>query len=330
VSKLTEQLFAGIDIGGTKISVLITDGGGQVLGRAKKKSKPERGFRGVMDRTAATVAEACDAAGVSIDNLKAAGVGAPSPILPDGTAIHATNMGWRNVPLAASLTERLSMPVFAENDCNAGTYGEYSLGKKQHAGTLIGLFMGTGLGGGMVMDGKLINGDNSMAAEIGHMTVNVDGRPCGCGKRGCLEAYASKTGMAYSFKEAILLQKRESILPKLMEDSGYDNVRSSLLKRAWDEKDDVVREALQQAARYLGVAAGNLITLLGPETIVFGGGVFDALGKELLPLVKEATKQHAFPPESLADTSIELARLGDDAVALGAMAYARSQLVASA
>ena len=327
---MTEQLFAGIDIGGTKISVLITDGGGRVLGRAKKKSKPERGFRGVMDRAASTVAEACDAAGISIDDLKAAGVGAPSPILPDGTAIHATNMGWRNVPLTTSLAERLSMPVYAENDCNAGTFGEYTLGKKQRHGTLVGLFMGTGLGGGVVIDGKLITGDNSMAAEIGHMTINVDGRPCACGKRGCLEAYASKTGLAYSFKEAILLQRRESILPKLMEDAGYDNVRSSLLKRAWDEKDDVVREALRQAARYLGVAAGNLITLLGPETIVFGGGVFDALGKELLPLVKESTREHAFPPESLEDTSLELARLGDDAVALGAMAYARAQLAPAA
>jgi glucokinase len=325
---LTEQLFAGVDIGGTKISVLITDGGGRAVGRAKKKSKPEKGFRGVMDRAAQTVAEACDAAGVDVGSIKAAGVGAPSPILPNGTAINATNMGWKNVPLAEALRERLKMPVFAENDCNAGTFGEYALGKRQRKGTLIGLFMGTGLGGGLVMNGKLVTGDNSMAAEIGHMTVNVDGRPCGCGKRGCLEAYASKTGMAYAFKEAILLEKRESILPKLMEDAGYDNVRSSLLKRAWDEGDAVVREALAQAARYLGVAAGNLITLLGPETIVFGGGVFDALGKELLPLVKASTKEHAFPPQSLADTSLELAQLGDDAVALGAMAYARSRLLA--
>lgn len=324
---MTEQLFAGIDIGGTKISVLITDASGNVLGRGKKKSKPERGFFEVMGRAADTVRDACDDAGVPQDRLIAAGVGAPSPILPDGTAITATNMGWENVPLTKTLQEKLDLPVFAENDCNAGTFGEFALGKKRKQGTLIGLFMGTGLGGGMVLDGKLVTGDNSMAAEIGHMTVNVGGRPCGCGKLGCIEAYASKTGMAYAFKQAILLDKRSSILPSLTEDGSLDNVRSSLLKRAWTEKDVVVRETLKEAAYYLGVAAGNLITLLGPETIVFGGGVFDALGEELLPLVKEAAKEHAFPPPSYKDTSIELARLGDDAVALGAMTYARSRLL---
>ncbi len=323
---LTEQLFAGIDIGGTKISVLIADPNGKILGRARKKSKPERGFDVVMDRTAACLADACDEINVTPRNLTAVGVGAPSPILPDGTAIAATNMGWKNVPLVRALTERLERPVFAENDCNAGTLGEYSFSSKKRRGTLVGLFMGTGLGGGLVLNGQLVTGDNSMAAEIGHMTVQIDGRPCGCGKRGCLEAYASKTGMGYAFKEAILLEKKKSILPSLMEDAGYDNVRSSLLKRAWDEKDQVARETLAQAAYFLGLGAGNLITLLAPTTVVLGGGVFEALGKELLPLVQKAAGQHTFPKASFKDTNIELARLGDDAVALGAVAYARSRL----
>lgn len=325
---LAEELFAGIDIGGTKIAVVVTDGQGKVLGRGRKKSKPERGFRGVMERVATCVEEACDDANVSLSSVRAAGVGAPSPILPDGTAVAATNMGWKDVPLAKTLAARLDMPVFAENDCNAGTFGEYVLAPKKRTGTLVGLFMGTGLGGGLVMDGRLITGDNLMAAEMGHMTVQVDGRPCGCGKRGCLEAYASKTGMAYAFKEAILLQRRPSVLPKLLEEPGFDNVRSSILKRAWEERDAVVRETLGQAARFLGVAAGNLITLLGPRTIVFGGGVFDALGRELLPLVRKAAAEHAFPRESFGSTSLELTVLGDDTVALGAMAYARARLEA--
>jgi glucokinase len=158
------------------------------------------------------------------------------------------------------------------------------------------------------------------------MTIAVDGRPCGCGKLGCLEAYSSKTGLAYEFKQAIWLEKKESILPSLVDEGGLDNVKSSILRRAWDERDDVTRAALKRAARYLGIATGNLITLLGPTTIVLGGGVMEALGDELLPLVQKAAEEHAFPAASYRATAIELASLGDDAVALGAVAYARSRL----
>lgn len=323
---MTGDFFAGIDIGGTKISVVIAGEDGRVLGRARRKSKPERGFVAVMDRVTETVDEACEAAGLVRSALRAVGVGAPSPILPDGTAVSAVNMGWTNVPLGPALEERLGRPTFAENDCNVGTFGEYALPKPRRKGTLIGLFMGTGLGGGVVLNGRIVRGDNSLAGEIGHMTVVPDGRACVCGKRGCLEAYSSKTGLAYEFKHAILLERQRSILPELAGEDGLDNVRSSILRRAWDEKDEVARVALRRAARYLGIAAGNLVTLLAPTTVVLGGGVMEALGDELLPLVREAAEQHAFPSASFRAATIELASLGDDAVALGAVAYAASCL----
>jgi len=323
---VASRLFAGVDIGGTKISVVIANEEGNVLGRGRRKSRPERGFSAVMERTSETVDEACADAGVPRTDLAAVGIGAPSPILPDGTAVSAVNMGWENVPLAQTLSQLLGLPTFAENDCNVGTFGEYALGTPRRRGTLVGLFMGTGLGGGMVLEGAILRGDNALAGEIGHMTVVPDGRPCVCGKRGCLEAYASKTGLAYEFKQAILLERKQSILPSLIDEAGLDNVKSSILRRAWDEKDEVTRVALKRAARYLGIAAGNLITLLAPTTVVLGGGVMEALGDELLPLVRDAAQEHAFPPASYRAASIELASLGDDAVALGAMAYARAQL----
>jgi glucokinase len=245
------------------------------------------------------------------------GVGAPSPILPDGTAVAAPNLGWSNLPLTKRLTSLLEKPVFAENDCNAGTYGEFTVGGHSKANTLIGVFMGTGLGGGIIKEGQLITGENNMAAEIGHMTIVVDGRPCGCGKRGCVEAYASKRGMGYAFKQAIFLDKRPSMLTEFGIKDGYENVKSSILKKGWHAEDAVVRETLLSAARYLGVAVGNLITLLGPNVIVLGGGVMDALGEELLPVIREHAERHSFPPRSAEDTRLELATLGDDAVALG-------------
>jgi len=306
--------------------VVIASEEGRIVGRGRRKSKAERGFASVMARVAETVDEACLDANVSRGALSAAGVGAPSPILPDGTAVSAVNMGWTNVPLAQALTERLQLPTFAENDCNVGTFGEYALGAERRTGTMVGLFMGTGLGGGIVMGGAILRGDNALAGEIGHMTIVPDGRPCACGKSGCLEAYSSKTGLAYEFKQAILLDRKPSILPSLIDEGGLDNVKSSILRRAWDEKDDVTRVALRRAARYLGIGAGNLITLLAPTTVVLGGGVMEALGDELLPLVRESAEEHAFPRASYRAVSIELASLGDDAVALGAVAYARTCL----
>lgn len=323
---MARELYVGIDIGGTKISALVTDGAGKILGRAKKKSRPERGPESVLMRAAETAKEACAQAMESWEAVCVVGVGAPSPILADGTAIAAPNMGWHNLPLTKWLTALLEKPVFAENDANAGTYGEFAVGGHSKANTLIGIFVGTGLGGGIIKDGQLITGENNMAAEIGHMTIAVDGRPCGCGKRGCAEAYASKRGMGYAFKQAIFLDKRPSMLTEIGIEDGYENVKSSILKRGWNEKDDVVRETLVSAGRYLGVTIGNLITLLGPNVIVLGGGVIDALGEELLPVIREHAVLHSFPPRSAEDTRLELATLGDDAVALGAMAYGKARL----
>lgn len=321
------ELFLGIDIGGTKISVLATDAKGKILGRAKKKSRADRGVEAVLRRAEEVAREACQNAKADWSDIVGVGVGAPSPILPDGTAVNAPNMGWRNFPLTKSLEKLLDKPVFAENDCNAGTFGEFTLGGHKKAKTLIGMFMGTGLGGGIVKDGQLITGENNMAAEVGHMTINMGGRPCGCKKLGCVEAYASKRGMGYAFKKAILLDGRTSALTEMIDDdTGYDNVRSSILKKAWDAGDEVARETLTEAADYLGAAIGNLITLLGPNVVVLGGGVIDALGEHLLPVIGRSVKKHTFPPGSANDTSIELASLGDDAVALGAMAYGKLRL----
>lgn len=323
---MSKDLYIGIDIGGTKISALVTDESGKVLGRAKKKSRAEKGAESVLRRAAETAKQACAEATESWEAVRVIGVGAPSPILPDGTAVAAPNMGWQNLPLTKRLTALLDKPVFAENDCNAGTYGEFAVGGHSKANTLIGIFMGTGLGGGIIKDGQLITGENNMAAEIGHMTIAVDGRPCGCGKRGCAEAYASKRGMGYAFKQAILLDRRPSMLTEFGMEDGYENVKSSILKKGWLAEDAVVRETLLSAARYLGVTAGNLITLLGPNVIVLGGGVMDALGDELLPVVREYAERHSFPTRSAEDTRLELATLGDDAVALGAMAYGKARL----
>lgn len=315
--------YAGIDIGGTKIYVVITNAKGEVVATARKKSKAERGFAAVMERVSGCVTQACEQVGITPADLVVAGAGAPSPILPSGVAIHAPNMGWKRVPLVKKLSSLLGCPVYAENDCNAGTYGEYCLGPGRESKFLVGLFMGTGLGGGIVLDGKLISGCNYMGAELGHMTINRGGRICGCGKSGCLEAYASKTGMGYKFKQEIILNKRDSIITELAGDN-LDNVKSSVLRKAWLANDEVAVETLTEAAEYMGEGVGNFITMLAPDMIVIGGGVFEALGRQLLPILRASAKEATHPKASFRNTKITLASLGDDAVALGALEYAKS------
>jgi glucokinase len=318
-----EGCFGGIDIGGTKIYAIVTDREGAILASAKKKSKAHQGFETVMERAVSCLKEACDEADVKTGKLAAVGVGAPSPILPDGTAVNAPNMKWFHVPLVPTLHKALGVPVFAENDCNAGALGEYALGAGRGCRSLVGFFVGTGLGGGMVFDGELLRGANLMAAELGHVIVHVGGRRCGCGHNGCLEAYASKTGMARRLAWETLHQGRETMLTELC-DGDFASIKSSALREAYRAGDELAVETLHEMADYLGVGVANTITSLGPEVVVLGGGVFEALGEDLLGRVRDAAAAHTHPPDSFADTRILLASLADDAVALGAMVYARA------
>jgi glucokinase len=314
-----KRLLAGVDIGGTKLHVIVARADGTVLSRARSKLKGETAFVPVMKRVVACLEKACAGADVRLRDLGAVGVGAPSAVRADGVAVNAPNMGWRNVPVARKLASLTRRPVVVGNDCDVGTLGEYVFGAGRGSESLVGLFVGTGLGGGIVHHGQLISGENHLAAELGHMIVSVDGRECGGGHRGCLEAYASKSGMGRRFQREKARVKR-SLLAR--EDVDLANVRSGVLSRAYRAGDELVREVVDEAARYLGVGVANVITCLGPDTIVLGGGVIEALGKEMLPTVRAAAKVHVFPPPSFRDTRIVLARLGDDAVALGAVAYA--------
>ena len=322
-----ERLFGGIDVGGTKILAMIADEKGNVISTAKKKTKGELGFKSVCERCAAALQEAAEMENIDPYSLAAIGIGVPVPVLPDGTTPNASNLpGWRNAPLVKTLEGLLRRPCFGENDCNAGTYGEYVYGAGKNAKTLIGLFVGTGLGGGIVFHDQLIIGENHMAAELGHIVVQEGGRICGCGHKGCLEAYASKTGMARRIAWEVFIEGRKSTLSQVVDDGNFATIKSSVLQEAYRKGDQVAVDALDELAHYLGVGVAALITIFGPDQVVIGGGVFEALGKELLPKVKESARRRVFPENSFRDTRIMLSQLGDHAVGLGAIAYAKSQL----
>ncbi len=316
--------YGGVDIGATKLHAVVARADGTVLARARKKTKASRGFEAVLDRVREVLEEACGEAKVDFDDLAAVGVGAPSAVREDGTAVNAPNMGWRDAPLASSLAKVLRRPVIAGNDCDVGTLGEWVFGAGRGAGTLVGFFMGTGLGGGIVRRGEILHGESGIAAELGHMIVVLNGRECGCGRMGCLEAYASKTGMGRRLAMEIGAKGRPSSLES--EDGDFSGIRSGALARAWEGGDAVVREILDEAAWYLGVGVGNMITILGPDVVVLGGGVFEALGPRLIDKVRKSARAHTFPPSAFETTRIVLSKLGDDAVALGAIAHALQRI----
>ncbi len=319
-----DRLFGGIDVGGTKILAMVVDELGNVISTAKKKTRGEAGFKSVCERAVGTLREAVDMENLTLDHLEAIGIGVPMPVLRDGTTPGASNLpGWKNQPFIKTMESLTFRPCIGINDCNAGTYGEYIFGAGKDSHTLVGLFVGTGLGGGIVFHNQLIMGENSMAAELGHIIVHEDGRKCGCGHKGCLEAYASKTGMARRIAWEVHIEGRKSLLGHSVPEGGYATIKSSVLQEAYRKGDGVAMDALNELAHYLGVGVAAYITIFGPDQVVIGGGVFEALGKELLPKVKETARNRVFPEASFKDTRITLSQLGDHAVGLGAAAYAR-------
>jgi glucokinase len=316
----------GMDLGGTKILATAVDRKGRIKSETKLKTLPEEGPNAVVQRMAQAARDTVDKAGLKWKNLRGIGVGAPGPLDPVRGIVHNTpNLpGWQGVPLAARLSEALGMPVFVENDVNLGTLGEYALGAGQGSQDVIGVFVGTGVGGGLILDGKLRSGFRHAAAEVGHMIILADGPVCGCGKRGCLESVASRTAMVRDIELGIA-SGRETLIPALT-DGGKKRLTSGLLAKGYREGDPLVTEVLGKAQWYLGLLTASLVNLLDPEIIVFGGGVVEALGEVFMDPIRVTARQYYIQQNDAEKVRIISARLGDHAGVLGAAVLAWHRL----
>jgi len=191
-----KEHFMGVDLGGTKILAGVFDADLKCIGRAKVRTKAERGPAEVIERVARCVREAVEECHLQASQIKGVGIGAPGAVDPEsGKVIFAPNLQWKGVPLRKDLEKLISLPVFVENDCNICTLGVYETELDCKPKNMIGIFLGTGIGGGLILDGKLYSGFNRTAGEIGHMVIEVGGPKCGCGNRGCFEALASRTAI---------------------------------------------------------------------------------------------------------------------------------------
>lgn len=310
-----KEWLLGIDIGGTKTMAAVMDDKFKIAGRCRKKTRStKKPDESMEDRLFRVVRKALDDAGV--ETVRGIGVGSPGPLDPKtGVVIDTPNLGWKNYPLAEMLGKEFGVPVVVDNDVNVGTYGEWCFGEVEKCKNVVGIFPGTGIGGGIILDGKILHGFSGAAGEIGHMTIEVDGPYCGCGKRGCLEAVASRVAIA---SEVAALAFREDA-PHIMATCGADlsQIRSGVLAEAIKAGDKMVEGVVRKAAYYTGIAVANLINILSPEAVVLGGGLVEAMESLYLDEVKKAVSAHAMP-FLRKGVKVVPAKLGDDAVVLGA------------
>jgi glucokinase len=312
----------GVDLGGTKILSGLFDSSQACIGTAKVSTKPQRGVDAVIERIDRCVRDAVDEADLSLKQVAAVGIGAPGAVdFGAGTVIFAPNLeGWKDVALKKELEKHLDVPVFVENDANIAILGVHVVELKSKPRNVVGIFVGTGIGGGLILNGQLYSGTNHTAGEIGHMVVDVNGPKCGCGNKGCFEAVASRTAIFQRIKSGV--KAGEKTLLTEMLGPSLEDLRSGDLRKAIRRGDKFTAKVVEEAAEYIGIGVANLVNILGPEVVVLGGGVIEALADEMMSAIIKTAKEHAMPG-TLKGVDIIASKLGDSAGITGAAVLAR-------
>jgi len=318
------SLSGGIDLGGTKIQTAVLRGK-EVAGTGRMLT-PQSGAEDVVEAIARTMREATDAAGVKLSDLGGVGLGFPGTIDPDtGVVARAPNLpGFKDhFALGPRLTDALGgLHVTIDNDVRVAVVGEHRAGAGRPFHNLLAVFLGTGVGGGLVLNGELYHGRGN-AGEFGHTVVQHGGRLCGCGRRGCLEAYASRGRIEYQARK--LVEKgQKTVLFELMEKRNRDRLTSGVIATALEEKDKMTVKLMNDAVKALSVALASTQNLLDLQAIIIGGGLGDRLGQPFIDRVARAMKPHVFvddnPPKMLTT------ELGDLSGAVGAALLAQDPI----
>lgn len=316
-----QEYVVGVDLGGTKILAGVFNLQLKCLGKTKVSTKPHRGPDVVIDRIARCVQDAVDECDLEMKQIRGIGLGAPGAVDTEpGEVIFAPNLAWQDVPLKKELEKLLDVPVFVENDCNICTLGVYTSELNSKPRHVVGIFIGTGIGAGLILDGKLYSGFNRSAGEVGHMVLEVGGPKCGCGNRGCFEALAGRQAIFRKIQGAVK-EGQKTILTEML-GPDLNDMRSGDLRKALRRGDSLVEKVVEEAAEYIGIAVANLMNIFNPEVVVLGGGVIDALEDEMMAIIVETAHDYALTGT---DKGIEIvaSKLGDDAGIVGASELAR-------
>jgi glucokinase len=318
------EYYIGVDLGGTKILAGVFKSSMECICTAKLSTKSGRGVDAVIDRIARCVNDAVDEADLSPKQIAGIGIGAPGSVdFNEGRVIFAPNLeGWKDIPLKKNLEKALGVPVSVENDCNIAALGVHVKELKAKPKNMVGIFVGTGIGGGLILNGELFSGFGHTAGEVGHMVLVIDGPKCGCGNKGCFEALASRTAIFQQIKSGVK-DGEKTVLTEMLGES-LDDLRSGDLRKALRKGDKFVDRIIESAAEYIGIATANLINILNPEVVVLGGGVIEALEDEMMGVIVETAKDYAMAG-SMKGVEIVASKLGDSAGITGGAVLAKRE-----
>ncbi|WP_077621508.1 ROK family glucokinase [Sediminibacillus massiliensis] len=311
---MAEKYAIGIDIGGTTVKQAIISESGTIIDKWEIETNTANGGISIPDDIWASIEKKLEELAINKDFILGIGAGAPGFVEPStGIVSIAVNIGWKDFDLKGQLEEKSGLPVLVDNDANIAALGENWLGSGNQADNLVAVTLGTGVGGGIISNKLILNGANGTAGEIGHFTVEPDGAPCNCGRRGCLETIASATGIARLASD-VVASGCETILRNYLNDNG--KVTSKDVFEAAEKDDQAAIELIEHVTDVLGLAIANTATVINPSKIVISGGVSLA-GEQLLRPLRKAFDKHALPRISEACEFV-IAELGNDAGVIGA------------
>jgi glucokinase len=317
MSPARRRLVGGLDLGGTKIQAVVLDGRRSVIGQARSPTPETGGAQDVILGLVSTLSSACADAGIEVAELAGVGVGSPGAIdQRRGVVTGAGNLPGEGapIPIATGMKTLADVRAYVDNDVNIAVHAEYVLGAAKRSKSVLGVWWGTGVGGGLVLEGKPWDGRGA-GGELGHVVVKIDGAQCTCGRRGCLEAYAGRGSMEIRARK-LHKEGRKTDLFKIMEKRGRPRLTSGVWARALEADDELANELIERALGALGAGVGSAVNVLDVETVVIGGGLGTRLGEPYVERIREAMMPHLFKDDR--PPHVTLAQLGDLGGAIGA------------
>ena len=309
------KYYIGIDLGGTNIKAGVVNENFEIVAKATTKTLCPRPAKEICDDMAKVSIEAAEKAGISIDDVEWIGIGTPG--IADnvnGTIPYSNNLDFHDVPVRKYIQEHINKPVYVANDANAAAYGEFVAGAAKGAKDAVCITLGTGVGAGIIVDGKILTGSNLAGAELGHIVIEVDGPQCTCGRKGCFEVFSSATGLIRMTKEAMDADPA-SIMHKMAAEDG--KVSARLAFNAMRAGDKSAKEVVDKYIKYLAAGITNAINIFQPDVLCIGGGVCNE-GDPLMVPMRELVKKEVYTRMLDKNTRIEVAALGNDAGIIGA------------
>lgn len=305
----------GIDIGGTNIACGIVSEECEIIARSKVRTNSPRPYDEILADIIRAGELACEEAGITPAQLDSIGMGCPGTCNQDtGVVEYSNNLGFKNAPLRPDVEKHFCVRTYLGNDADAAAFGEYCAGSAKGADSAVVITLGTGVGSGIIINGKIYSGSNFAGGEIGHTVIVVDGRPCTCGRNGCFESYSSATGLVTTTRE-YAAKNPDSLMARLIKQEGRVSARTAY--QAMKQGDPVGLEVTEQYVKYLAVGITNVINIFQPDILCIGGGVCNE-GDTLLVPLKKAVAEQVYTRNSAKNTEIVICSLGNDAGIIGA------------